>query len=450
MAISKFVMDEIRRKAQSGEALSVPTKEKQAVYDYYKQNPSAIAGGQIADTTMNEIIRKAQSGIPLDKPTGEKMAIYNAHKPKEFDLESYMKQFTDQINNMYNQQREAKLAQLRASRDKAIRQINQQKEEVAPKYQGMRNQTDATNLQNVQKLREVMAANGLNATGENVTAQTNMANQRLNSINSLNLQEQQTNNDLNRRITDLNNPDTENELIAALEAERSRALLDLGMQADQNVYNRNRDSLNDTLRNREWYYNVDRNEKLDNRYFDERDYQRQQDAKEWEWRQYTYNNMSASEKAQMEWNKRQFGEEMAWRMYEMEYNGDLQKSINDSQLNFYNSGFPDEGEGGARPQSYQTHLNEAVKKYGIPTNALPYINWIIQRESSFNPTAKNPKSSAYGYGQFINSTRQGYEKKYGVSYNDPVNQIYLTYRYMVDRYGSPQKAVEFWKKNNWY
>ncbi len=374
-----------------------------------------------------------------------------------FDPEAYAKQFTDQINNMFNQQRAAQLAQLQAQRDKTVGQINQQKAELKPMYQGMKNQTDAMNLQNVQKLRELMAANGLNASGENVSANVAANNERLNSINSLNLQEQQQVNDFNRRISDLNNPNDENALTAQLEAERSRALLEMGMKADEIGYSRSRDS------------------ESDKRYYDERDYTHTRDEKEWQaseeqrrqdnaWRNYTFNNMSASEKTQFEWAKSQFGEEQAWRMFELEYNGELAKSQSQAELDFYKSGF-NGGEGGGgysnnykteqqagKSQTFKTYQNDLNKaiEMGVPSQWATALTELVGRESSWNPSAKNPNSTAHGYGQFLNSTRQNYEKKTGLDYDNPVHQLVMMARYVKDRYGSPEKALAFWDKNKWY
>jgi muramidase (phage lysozyme) len=75
---------------------------------------------------------------------------------------------------------------------------------------------------------------------------------------------------------------------------------------------------------------------------------------------------------------------------------------------------------------------------------------LVGRESSWNPEADNPSSSAYGYGQFLNSTRKEYEKKYGIKYSTPLNQLVLTIHYVKDRYGDPIKALQFWDKNKWY
>ena len=299
-----------------------------------------------------------------------------------YNAQNYINQWQQQINNMYDQQRQSQLDQLRHNQNKAVGQINQQKTETGQQYQGMRNQTDAVNLQNVQRLREAMAANGLTASGENVTAQTNLAAQRQNSLNTLNTQEQQTINDYNRRITDLMDPANENALIAQLEAERAKSLLNLGMQADQIGYSRSRDSvmdqryldelaygrgrdtemdrryydelydsrdwrdtqwnyqlgrdqISDNRYDQQWEYQVGRDKVSDDRYNQEWEYNKEQAAAERAWREYTYNNMSASEKAQMEWARQQFGEDMAWRMYSMQYQGELDRSMAQSQLDAY-------------------------------------------------------------------------------------------------------------------
>jgi hypothetical protein len=102
------------------------------------------------------------------------------------------------------------------------------------------------------------------------------------------------------------------------------------------------------------------------------------------------------------------------------------------------------------PSSYKRDLAQAAARAGIPASQIPAFNWVIQHESSFNPRAKNPTSTAYGYGQFLASTRRDYERRMGLNYNNPVDQLIMTYQYMKDRYGSPQGAKAFWQKNHWY
>lgn len=202
---------EIRRKAQSGIALTNPNEKAQALYNTHQQK------------TINEIKRKSQEGVALTNPNEWANSIYNQNKPAQPSVTTT--NTNSMVDNIYNNQKDAQLAYLKASRDKAIGGINQQRAEMTPQYQGMRNQSDIAAQQGAQKLREIMAANGLSSSGENVTANVGLQTQRQQNLNSLNLQEQQQNNDFDRRIADLNDPTTENAMLAALEAERAKALL---------------------------------------------------------------------------------------------------------------------------------------------------------------------------------------------------------------------------------
>jgi len=72
---------------------------------------------------------------------------------------------------------------------------------------------------------------------------------------------------------------------------------------------------------------------------------------------------------------------------------------------------------------------------------------LIMLESSWRPDAKNPKSSAYGLGQLLDQTWDlvGIEK----SSNFKI-QLIATHKYVMERYGSWQKALEFRKANGYY
>jgi hypothetical protein len=107
------------------------------------------------------------------------------------------------------------------------------------------------------------------------------------------------------------------------------------------------------------------------------------------------------------------------------------------------------GSGAKGTAAFNANLAEANRR-GVPASWNGILTEIVRRESGFNPNAKNPKGTAYGYGQFLASTRANYEKKMGMSYSDPVNQLIMMAQYVKDKYGSPQNALAFWNKNHWY
>lgn len=75
------------------------------------------------------------------------------------------------------------------------------------------------------------------------------------------------------------------------------------------------------------------------------------------------------------------------------------------------------------------------------------LSWIIGKESSWNPRAQNPTSTAYGLFQFLNGTWAGT----GIGKtSDPALQAEAGMRYIASRYGTPLGAQGFWQRNGWY
>ncbi|MDF2791149.1 MAG: hypothetical protein K0S80_4251 [Neobacillus sp.] len=404
--------------------------------------------------------------------------------------QDYFNKLAQGINSNYDQSKAAQIAQLQAANKSAIDDVNYKKNQLPGQYYASKNQADVVANQNANKTREMMAANGLSASGENVTANIANNNARLKSLNDLNAQQNQATNDYNHQIDQINDPAKQNALVQQIEAQRASALNQAQTQADQTMYQRNQDSIS----NQHWQQQFDAEQKQNDfsnsmatkqynlskssssasqklaqqqlsfqksraksadeqwqkTYNQTKSTQKAQQA----WQKYQFNHMSASEKASFNQSSKQFGETQAWNLYQLKQSLAAQTSQSQAELNAYQdmlgSGFSGGGSSSSGSASYQKNLQAAQKSYNIPQSAVPALNWVIQHESGFNPNAKNKTSSAHGYGQFINSTAASMEKKYGVSYSSPVNQIYLTYRYMVDRYGSPQKAMAFWKSHNWY
>lgn len=385
----------------------------------YSINDNATRNKYYGYTPPKPSVKKAASTYKAPKPayttsptsqaTATLTAAATTPAPAAPNFQDLTKQFLEesrgQVNTLYDQQKNTQLQQLKAQREAAIGKVNQQKDLTGKDFYNQRNQADVVNAQNVARLRELMAANGISASGENLTMNAQVNSDRQNSLNALNQQEQGQMNEYANQINEINNPDKENAIVSQIESERTKALLDAQNQAEEKA-----------------------------------------------WRQYTYNNMSASEKAQLEWSKSQFGEDMAWRMYQLQYQGNMQQAQNQATIGATTGFNSTQGGGGTTasgPATFQNHMSQAVKR-GVDPSWVPLLSEIVKRESSYNPNAKNPKSTAYGYGQFLSSTRANYEKKTGLSYSDPVNQLIMMAAYVKDRYGSPQNALAFWNKNHWY
>ena len=113
---------------------------------------------------------------------------------------------------------------------------------------------------------------------------------------------------------------------------------------------------------------------------------------------------------------------------------------------------------------FKTIYYQAVNKYDsrskksksviLKEKNLTYVKAIAVKESNIGKTflldseAKNPKSSAYGLFQFLNSTW----KSVGVKKTScPITQTYAFFKYLDNRYnGSAEKAYKHHKKKGWY
>lgn len=161
---------------------------------------------------------------------------YNLLNGQKSYVKSPYETAQDKINQMYEAQRKSQLDALQAQRQKAISGFNQQKQQLAPQYQAQRNQADVTNAQNVTKLRELMAANGINMSGENLTATANMNSSRQNALNDINNQQNQAFGAIDQQIAQVNDPSQEQQINNAVEADRSKALNDAFTQSQAQAY----------------------------------------------------------------------------------------------------------------------------------------------------------------------------------------------------------------------
>ena len=91
---------------------------------------------------------------------------------------------------------------------------------------------------------------------------------------------------------------------------------------------------------------------------------------------------------------------------------------------------------------------------GIPQDQWVYVDYIVSKESGWNPCAYNPSrsdcnanpTSACGLAQ---SLPCGKQSKYG-HWTDPVANLKWQYEYVTNRYGGYAQAHSFWLANKWY
>jgi hypothetical protein len=84
--------------------------------------------------------------------------------------------------------------------------------------------------------------------------------------------------------------------------------------------------------------------------------------------------------------------------------------------------------------------------WGSPSELAAWYT-LGMKESGWRNTAQNPTSTAYGIGQFLNSTWKGVGM---AKTSDPALQVEAMARYIKNRYGSPSRALAFHISHNWY
>lgn len=81
---------------------------------------------------------------------------------------------------------------------------------------------------------------------------------------------------------------------------------------------------------------------------------------------------------------------------------------------------------------------------GIPESDWGYVDYVVTRESGWNPNATNSSSGACGLVQALPCSKVS-----GNGY-DPVDNLRWADGYAKGRYGSWAGAYEFWINNNWW
>lgn len=100
------------------------------------------------------------------------------------------------------------------------------------------------------------------------------------------------------------------------------------------------------------------------------------------------------------------------------------------------------------PDGIRDIVRNAAAGYGWDTGGMwSSLEWLVNKESSWNPNAQNPTSTAYGLFQFLNGTWAGTD--YAKS-SDPKIQAAAGLQYIRERYGNPMQARMFHMRNGYY
>jgi hypothetical protein len=119
---------------------------------------------------------------------------------------------------------------------------------------------------------------------------------------------------------------------------------------------------------------------------------------------------------------------------------------------FRPGGDPGTTAGGLSTVSGDRAANKAImqsvfSKYGWGSGPMwAAQDYLEMREAGYNNTAQNPTSTAYGMGQFLNSTWAGYGPK---TADSRLQSEYMA-QYEGRRYGDPIRAAAHEKQFNWY
>lgn len=103
------------------------------------------------------------------------------------------------------------------------------------------------------------------------------------------------------------------------------------------------------------------------------------------------------------------------------------------------------GDPSANP--YYAEFVRAAQTAGVPAEwaSNPALIQLVRAESGFRPGANNPRSTAFGMFQFLDTTWSRYLPEVPYGSRDPYWQAVGGFRYIEQRYGTPERAWQFWQ-----
>ncbi|OCZ54304.1 hypothetical protein [Dehalobacter sp. TeCB1] len=177
-------------------------------------------------------------------------------------LNSSQKDNSDQISQMYEQQKQAELAQLKQAI--ATNKASQQNiiSNAPSQYQPLRDQASYNGYKNLGTLREMLANNGQQG-GVNRTEETQVNTATQNDINTLNAQQQQVIDQANKAIADLEASGSlqEAQIVAQNAAEKLQALTAESNRIQEANYQRLKDAISNAQYQQSFNYQADQDSK---------------------------------------------------------------------------------------------------------------------------------------------------------------------------------------------
>lgn len=101
-----------------------------------------------------------------------------------------------------------------------------------------------------------------------------------------------------------------------------------------------------------------------------------------------------------------------------------------------------------KPQALPTSKTELMNLAGIPANEHQAVDYIVQKESSWNHLAVNASSGATGLCQSLPASKMA--SAGGDYLTNPVTQLKWCHSYAQSRYSGWWKAHAFWLANSWW
>lgn len=253
----------------------------------------------------------------------------------------YYDKYSQNINNMYN----TATAGIDKTQE-ADRKI------AAQQYTGMRNQSSVNAAKNQMALKEQMAAQGLNRSGDNITGSVNINNQRSNDINTVNNEEQnyyaKLDQEKYKRVQDLEMQKQQALMNAMYRAEDNsykdkqfdyqvgRDEISDGRYDKEWQYQTDRDKVSDDRYNKEWDYNTGRDKINDDRYNKEWDYNTNKDQKEWDYN--TGRDKVNDDRWLDEWNYKKEQDKLSQSNWERNFTQAASRSSSRGSSSGYGSG----------------------------------------------------------------------------------------------------------------